>query len=550
MVTVTQKKALSVSVTGSGSVTPNSGSFAAGSQVTLTFSPATGFVLSALVINDNAVPLSQVSGSKYTFTITQDTEVSVVFVKSITITATIGNGGSVTVNGTQVSGTATVKVSEGSDVVIKVNPALGYVISSVRVANVSVTLNNENSYTITNITANTVLSVSFTASSTAKQYTISASAGANGIISPSGSVTVEEGKDITFTITPDNGYEVDTVKVDGVVVALTNGQYKFTNVGASQNIYATFKKVDYTGDDTLLTVDDVNWSSPNTITIDISKKTKVSAEVFKKITEECQDKTVVFVATKYKWLLPKGADVTISSDFADLAVIFDSGPRYNEIKNLIDEKLETLNYTLVTYGNSLTFPEGTRLMVQLGERYYDQKVQQLVYLPDEKRLSSPINSAGNEVYDERLVSDEGWVTFVYYNNSDIVLCDVLGASFTIVASASHGGTINPFGNKQVAVGGSIRFNIEADEGFVINSLIVDGVEVAGASGETSFTYPFDMVAMDHSISATFVLRENYKPPVTDTPSNKSGLIVSLIIVFLAIAGAAVLFIIKWRQEKY
>ena len=73
-------------------------------------------------------------------------------------------------------------------------------------------------------------------------YTISASAGANGKVSPSGDVKVREGGSKEFTFTPNAGYDVDTVTVDGKAVTLTNGKYTFTNVTANHTIRATFKQ--------------------------------------------------------------------------------------------------------------------------------------------------------------------------------------------------------------------------------------------------------------------------------------------------------------------
>ncbi len=48
--------------------------------------------------------------------------------------------------------------------------------------------------------------------------TITASAGANGSITPLGDVSVNYGSDQEFTITPSTGYEVDEILVDGVPV--------------------------------------------------------------------------------------------------------------------------------------------------------------------------------------------------------------------------------------------------------------------------------------------------------------------------------------------
>jgi hypothetical protein len=48
------------------------------------------------------------------------------------------------------------------------------------------------------------------------QYTITSSAGANGAISPAGATTVNEGSNQTYAITPNTGYHVANVTVDGV----------------------------------------------------------------------------------------------------------------------------------------------------------------------------------------------------------------------------------------------------------------------------------------------------------------------------------------------
>ena len=73
------------------------------------------------------------------------------------------------------------------------------------------------------------------------KHTITATAGANGSISPSGKVEVVEGADQTFTITANEGYEIESLKVDGAAVS-TATSYTFTNVRAAHTIEATFKQ--------------------------------------------------------------------------------------------------------------------------------------------------------------------------------------------------------------------------------------------------------------------------------------------------------------------
>jgi len=70
-------------------------------------------------------------------------------------------------------------------------------------------------------------------------FTINATAGTNGTISPQGSVTVTAGAGRTFTITPASGYAVSDVKVDGGSVGAVTS-YAFVNVTANHTISASF----------------------------------------------------------------------------------------------------------------------------------------------------------------------------------------------------------------------------------------------------------------------------------------------------------------------
>ncbi|MDT8272788.1 MAG: hypothetical protein RRA35_06315, partial [Desulfomonilia bacterium] len=82
---------------------------------------------------------------------------------------------------------------------------------------------------------------SITATFTLRTFTITASSGENGTIDPSGSTTVTYGSDQVFTFTPDTGYEVDTVTIDGQATTVTGNTYTFTNVTADHTIGVTFK---------------------------------------------------------------------------------------------------------------------------------------------------------------------------------------------------------------------------------------------------------------------------------------------------------------------
>ena len=78
-------------------------------------------------------------------------------------------------------------------------------------------------------------------SSSYSYYTIKAAAGFGGSISPSGSVSVREGRDQTFTITPDKGYAVANVKIDGKSIGAVKS-YTFENVRRTHTIEVIFMK--------------------------------------------------------------------------------------------------------------------------------------------------------------------------------------------------------------------------------------------------------------------------------------------------------------------
>jgi hypothetical protein len=75
-----------------------------------------------------------------------------------------------------------------------------------------------------------------------QSYTIAASAGTGGAISPTGSISVTSGTSKSFTITPNSGYAVNSVTVDGVTVGAVTS-YTFSNVTATHTIAATFTPV-------------------------------------------------------------------------------------------------------------------------------------------------------------------------------------------------------------------------------------------------------------------------------------------------------------------
>ena len=82
--------------------------------------------------------------------------------------------------------------------------------------------------------------VPFTTTGGTVTYTITATAGANGTITPSGAVTVNQGASQTFNFAPSTGYIVSVVTVDGSPITGAPTSYTFTNVSANRTIHVDF----------------------------------------------------------------------------------------------------------------------------------------------------------------------------------------------------------------------------------------------------------------------------------------------------------------------
>jgi Glycosyl hydrolase family 48/Secretion system C-terminal sorting domain/Divergent InlB B-repeat domain len=161
---------------------------------------------------------------------------------SSTITASAGANGTISPIGA-------VSVVNGTSKTFTITPNAGYQIDAVLVNGTSV--GAVATYTFVNVTTNQTIAATFK-TTTATSSTITASAGANGTISPIGAVSVVNGTSKTFTITPNAGYQIDAVLINGTSVGAV-GTYTFTNVTTNQTIAASFKAIVVSGDGCLLT---------------------------------------------------------------------------------------------------------------------------------------------------------------------------------------------------------------------------------------------------------------------------------------------------------
>jgi len=151
-------------------------------------------------------------------------------VPTFTITATSFGQGAVTP-----SGVAT--INQGTNQTYTIAPATGYYINQVYVD--SLLVGNPATYTFSNIQSNHTIYALFSPINQTG-HTIESLPTANGVISPIGRVTVPTGGSQTFTITPNSGYQISDVYVNGSSVGVRTS-YTFSNAQATyQTITATF----------------------------------------------------------------------------------------------------------------------------------------------------------------------------------------------------------------------------------------------------------------------------------------------------------------------
>ncbi len=140
------------------------------------------------------------------------------------------DGDVLTYSWSKVSGPGTVTFSNISNVSTAVTfSEAGTYVLEVRVSDGSL-----NSTDRVNVTANLV---------PVTTYTLTASAGSHGSISPLGATTVNSGGSQVYVVTPATGYQVANVTVDGSLVSLLNSKYTFANVTASHSISVSFTQV-------------------------------------------------------------------------------------------------------------------------------------------------------------------------------------------------------------------------------------------------------------------------------------------------------------------
>ncbi|MCX5850819.1 MAG: proprotein convertase P-domain-containing protein, partial [Deltaproteobacteria bacterium] len=372
----------------------------------------------------------------------------------VTHIITASNGG----NGT-ISPSGTVSVSGGENQTFTINPDTEYCIADVLVDGISV--GAVSSYTFSNITSDHTIYASFCIC-----HTITATAAAGGTISPSGATLVCFGESAAYTITPNYGYRITDVTVDGVSVGVVSS-YTFTNVTADHTIDASFMK------DRIVTY--------------VIAATAGTGGTISPVGD-----VTVNVGSNQTFTIAAQAGFVIDDVIVDGASVGSPGS-YTFTGVMKDHTIEAFFKEMVIYPITATALEGGTITPSGEVNVNEGDDITFTITPDTGYNIIDVLIDGTTV---------GIVTTYTFQNVEsahtIEAWFASGTIYVITASSSPGGTITPEGALNVEEGFDTAFTIKPEEGYIVEDVLVDGVS---AGAVTSYT--FSDVNSDHAIEALF-----------------------------------------------
>jgi len=440
--TITATAGANGSISPSGVVTVN-----CGSAQTFTITPNPGYTVQDILVDGGSVGVV----TSYTFTnVTSNHTISATFaINTYTITASAGAGGSISPSGA-------VGVNYGANQTFTITPNAGYHVADVLVDGSSV--GAVTSYIFTNVTADHTISATFAINT----YTIEASAGANGSISPSGAVGVNYGSNQTFTITPNAGYHVADVLVDGISVGAVTS-YTFTNVTSKHTISVTFVINTYT----ITASAGANGSTSPSGSVGVNHGANqiftITPNPGHHVADVLVDGHSVGAVTSYTFTNVT-TNHTISATFA----------------------INTYTITGSAGANGSISPTGA-VAVNHGAN------QSFTITPN------PCYHVADVLVDGSSIGPVTSYTFTNVTANHTISATFAINPYTITATAGANGTISPSGAVTVNCGSGQTFTITPNPGYTVQDVRVDGSSVGSVT-----SYNFTNVTSNHTIEATFI----------------------------------------------
>ena len=328
-------------------------------------------------------------------------------------------------------------------------------------------------------------------------HTITASAGPHGSISPSGTVTVDEGSSQLFSIVPETGYKILDVKVDGASIGAVSF-YEFVNVTQNHTINATFQIKTYT-----LTY----LAGPHgTLSGDTIQLVQFGGDGT--AVEAIPQPGYIFTGWSDGIDSNPRTDLDVSANLTVMAGFSADGPPNWELPQNLEFNMQLVGLLLLADSSFSVDPNDLVGAFVEGEC---------------RGIASPVPgqdgmlfmTIGSDVYSGEDITFKAYIAsqnvIVNLNESvsfvsqseigtllDPFIFTYTPITYNIIASAENGGTINPSGTIAIPHWASQGFSIVADTGYHILDVMVDNESVGAVD-----TFTFVHVFQSHSIVAAF-----------------------------------------------
>ncbi|MCB9497668.1 MAG: S8 family serine peptidase [Fibrobacteria bacterium] len=321
-----------------------------------------------------------------------------------------------------------------------------------------------------------VVPVQFLVHPAVVHFQLTASAGVGGTISPSGEVSVVAGSNQTFVMTPDLGYRVSAVLVDGISVGAPSS-YTLSNVQANHTVVAQFAP------------------NPPTELCEVKGIPTATGWVVRNAWNDAANGSGVRAAPDAMEIIHRQwgkTDLWVIGNADRFSLV--AGKEYTlsfEIRNSAAGAFQGLSWGWAT-GLNWDSPilQGTAATVSGS---FPSSGYRTVEIPFTAAATGSFALALRLAW----TSQPGAEFHGFVKN--IKVCEPSTTpSYTITASAGVGGTITPSGEITVIEGGSASFEVAASSGYTILDVTVDGVS-QGAVSTVSLTN----IVANHTVSATF-----------------------------------------------
>lgn len=365
----------------------------------------------------------------------------------------------------------------------------------------------------------------------ATTYVITATAGNGGTITPAGSIIVAENNSQAFTMTPNQYYTLTSVLVDNVEVISTvqNNTYTFNNVNNNHTIAAFFTEVE-----TYVVVTSANPTDGGSTSGDgiyhngDNVVVNATANAHYTFTNWTENGTTVSNNASYSFNINENRNLVANFQIDQFTIIVNGENStttgtgsYDYGQTVQISATANEHYHFVSWSDGST--ENPRTIIVTSNATYNAICEIDQYtITTSANGNGTVNGGGIKNYGDVItlnaIPDEGY-HFVRWNDNETanprqhtVVADAefvaffeinAPSTYTITAIAGENGTINPTGNVEVEEGDDQIFTIAANEGFVIETILIDGTAIDIEEATISYEYTFTAVNANHTIEATF-----------------------------------------------